>query len=124
MPLLLILMVVLIIRSVTLEGASKGLSFYLKPDFSKVTGGVVLAAIGQAFFSLSLGMGAMITYGSYVSRDRDIVTSSSLIAILDTALVLMALKKREWLFLHLFVLVGTWAWWMMWSMSMETYLGW
>jgi len=64
MPLLLVLMVVLIIRSVTLDGAARGLSFYLKPDFSKITGKTFLAALGQAFFSLSLGMGAMITYGS------------------------------------------------------------
>jgi NSS family neurotransmitter:Na+ symporter len=90
MPVLLILLVVLIIRSVTLEGASKGLTFYLKPDFSKVTGKTVLAALGQAFFSLSLGMGAMITYGSYLSKKSNIVTSGCSVALFDTLIAIMA----------------------------------
>ncbi len=90
MPLLFVLMVVLIIRSVTLEGASKGLSFYLKPDFSKVTGKTVLAALGQAFFSLSLGMGAMITYGSYLSKKDNIVTSGIYVSFFDTLIAVMA----------------------------------
>jgi NSS family neurotransmitter:Na+ symporter len=90
MPLLLILMIVLIIRSVTLEGASKGLSFYLKPDFSKITGKTFLAALGQAFFSLSLGMGAMITYGSYLSRRDNIVTSGIYVSFFDTLIAVMA----------------------------------
>jgi NSS family neurotransmitter:Na+ symporter len=90
MPCLLILMVVLIIRSVTLEGASKGLSFYLKPDFSKITGKTFLAALGQAFFSLSLGMGAMITYGSYLSKKDNIVTSGIFVSFFDTLIAVMA----------------------------------
>ena len=90
MPLLIVLMVVLIIRSVTLEGASRGLSFYLKPDFSKVTGKTVLAALGQAFFSLSLGMGAMITYGSYLSKRDNIITSGIYVSFFDTLIAVMA----------------------------------
>jgi NSS family neurotransmitter:Na+ symporter len=90
MPVLFVLMIVLIIRSVTLEGASRGLSFYLKPDFSKITGKTFLAALGQAFFSLSLGMGAMITYGSYLSKRDNIVTSGILVSFFDTLIAVMA----------------------------------
>jgi NSS family neurotransmitter:Na+ symporter len=90
MPLLLCLLVLLIIRSVTLEGAGRGLSFYFKPDFGKVTGKTVLAAMGQAFFSLSLGMGAMITYGSYLSKKDNIVTSGCYVALFDTLIAVMA----------------------------------
>lgn len=68
MPILVLLLPVLIIHSVTLPGTGKGLSFYLKPDFSKLTAEGILAALGQAFFSLSLGMGCMIVYGSYLKR--------------------------------------------------------
>jgi NSS family neurotransmitter:Na+ symporter len=90
MPLLFVLLIGLIIYANTLEGASKGLSFYLKPDFSKITGRVALAALGQAFFSLSLGMGLMITYGSYVSKKDDMVTSGACIAIFDTLIAIFA----------------------------------
>ncbi len=90
MPILLLLLVALIIRSVTLEGAGRGLSFYLKPDFSKVTGKTILAALGQAFFSLSLGMGAMLTYGSYLAKKDNIVTSGLYVAFFDTLIAVMA----------------------------------
>lgn len=90
MPLLFCLLVLLIIRSVTLEGAGRGLAFYFKPDFGKVTGKTVLAAMGQAFFSLSLGMGAMITYGSYLSKKDNIVTSGCYVALFDTLIAVMA----------------------------------
>jgi NSS family neurotransmitter:Na+ symporter len=90
MPLLLILMIVLIIRSVTLENASRGLIFYLKPDFSKITGKVILEAMGQAFFSLSLGMGLMVTYGSYLSRHENLMKAGFWVAIFDTAIAFMA----------------------------------
>ncbi len=90
MPILLLLLFVLIIRSVTLEGAGKGLTFYLKPDFSEVTGKTILAALGQAFFSLSLGMGAMITYGSYLSKRDNIVTSGCYVAFFDTFIAFLA----------------------------------
>ncbi|MEX0891988.1 MAG: sodium-dependent transporter [Gemmatimonadota bacterium] len=90
MPLLAIILVLLVIRAVTLSGAGAGLEFYLKPDFSDINGGVVLAAIGQAFFSLSLGMGAMITYGSYIGKKDDLVTSALWVSGFDTAIAIMA----------------------------------
>ncbi|MCK4237046.1 MAG: sodium-dependent transporter, partial [Candidatus Krumholzibacteria bacterium] len=68
----------------------KGLIFYFKPDFSQVTGKTLLAALGQAFFSLSLGMGAMITYGSYLSKKDNILTSGCYVAIFDTLIAVMA----------------------------------
>jgi NSS family neurotransmitter:Na+ symporter len=90
MPVLFFLLVLLAVRAVTLSGAGEGLSFYLKPDFGKVTGGVILAAIGQAFFSLSLGMGAMITYGSYVSKKDDLVSSAGWVTFADTTIAILA----------------------------------
>jgi len=90
MPLLVLIMLVLIIRSVTLPGSGAGLSFYLKPDFSKLSAEGFLAALGQAFFSLSLGMGCMITYGSYLKKDQDIPVNSYWIAGADTAIALLA----------------------------------
>ncbi len=90
MPMLVILMLLVIVRSVTLPGASEGLTFYLKPDFSKITGRVVLSAMGQAFFSLSLGMVAMITYGSYLSKKENLVTSGGYVALFDTFIALLA----------------------------------
>lgn len=90
MPLLLILMIVLIIRSVTLDGAGKGLVFYLKPDFSKITGKVILEAMGQAFFSLSLGMGLMVTYGSYLPKEENLFQAGFWVVIFDTAIAIMA----------------------------------
>ncbi len=90
MPLLLLIMIFLIIYANFLEGSSKGLEFYLKPDFSKITPKVVLSAIGQAMFSLSLGMGLMVTYGSYLSKKENIFVSGTTIALLDTAVAIMA----------------------------------
>jgi NSS family neurotransmitter:Na+ symporter len=90
MPVLFFLLALLAVRAVTLSGAGEGLEFYFKPDFSKVTGGVVLAAIGQAFFSLSLGMGAMITYGSYVSKRDDLVSSAAWVVAFDTSIAILA----------------------------------
>ncbi|HPI14722.1 MAG: sodium-dependent transporter [Spirochaetota bacterium] len=84
LPLLFIILIILIIRSLTLEGASAGLAFYLKPDFSKVDVKTVIEAMGQCFFSLSLGMGAMITYGSYLNKEDKILSSSLQIVTLDT----------------------------------------
>jgi NSS family neurotransmitter:Na+ symporter len=66
MPLLFVLLIVVIIRSVTLPGAGKGIAYYLVPDFTKINGHVILAALTQAFFSLGVGWGMMITYGSYL----------------------------------------------------------
>ncbi|MBN1351442.1 sodium-dependent transporter [candidate division KSB1 bacterium] len=90
MPVLLGLLVLMIIRAVTLPGASKGIAFYLKPDFSKITGEVMLKAMGQAFFSLSLGMGAMVTYGSYLSKKDNLATSGFAVCMFDTLIAVMA----------------------------------
>ena len=92
MPLLLILIVVLIGRVITLPGADEGIRFFLTPDFSKVTGNTWLEALGLAFFSLSLGLGAMITYGSYVGPETKLLSSSAwVIALTLFTLFLQAL---------------------------------
>ncbi len=90
MPLMLILLLGLIIYANLQEGASEGLAFYLMPDFTKVEGSTILAALGQAFFSLSLGMGLMITYGSYVSKKENMVSSAIYIGLFDTLIAVMA----------------------------------
>ena len=91
---LLILMIILAVRSVTLEGAEKGLEFYLKPDFGKLfsagLGTTLYAALGQAFFTLSIGIGSMAIFGSYISRDRTLFGESLIITGLDTFVALMA----------------------------------
>lgn len=90
MPLLLILILVIVVRSLTLEGASKGLEFLFAPDFSKITFGVVLEALGQAAFSLSIGMGALITYGSYIQKDNNLGNTAVQVAIADTLIAVLA----------------------------------
>lgn len=90
MPALFALLIILIIRSVTLPGGSEGVAFLLSPDFSKVTWNTVSDALSQAFFSLSLGMGAMITYGSYLSKKENIAGAAGWVTLLDTAVAVMA----------------------------------
>lgn len=90
MPLLFILVILLAIRSVTLPNAEGGLSFLLKPDFSKVTAKTFLDALGQAFFSLSVGAGTVITYASYVRKSENMVSISFQTAIADTLFALIA----------------------------------
>lgn len=90
MPALFIILLILIVRSVTLEGAGKGLEFYLKPDFSKITGSSIAAALGQAFFSLSLGMGCMITYGSYVDKQTGLPGAAIQVCFIDTMVAILA----------------------------------
>jgi len=90
MPILLVLLVLLCIRSVTLPGAGAGVAFYLKPDFSKLDFDVVMAALGQAFFSLSLGMGTMITYGSYLRKQDNLTTSAGAVCLLDSGIAIIA----------------------------------
>ncbi len=90
MPALFILLVIIAIRSVTLDGAMEGIKFFLKPDFSKVTIGTVMAALGQAFFSLSLGMGAIITYGSYLGKIENLEKNAIIIPAIDTAVALLS----------------------------------
>jgi neurotransmitter:Na+ symporter, NSS family len=90
MPVLFVIMLVLLVRSLTLPGAGKGLEFYLKPDFSRLTPRVIIDALGQAFFSLSLGMGAMITYGSYLNKEESIPAGAAWVAFLDTFTAVLA----------------------------------
>jgi neurotransmitter:Na+ symporter, NSS family len=91
MPALLVLLVVLMIRSLTLPGAETGLAYYLRPDMTKLFDiQVINAALGQAFFSLSLGMGAMITYGSYLGARENIARAAVWVVCLDTLVALMA----------------------------------
>lgn len=91
---LLALMLVLVLRAVTLPGASKGLSFYLKPDFSKMMeygiGEVIHAAMGQAFFTLSLGIGALAIFGSYIGKEKALTGEAMHVIALDTFVALMA----------------------------------
>ena len=91
---MLIIMFALAMRSVTLEGAEKGLEFYLKPDFGKLVsqglGTTLYAALGQAFFTLSLGIGSMAIFGSYIEKDRSLFGESILVTGLDTLVALTA----------------------------------
>ena len=90
MPVLLLILIILGIRSVTLSGASKGLMFLFKPDFSKITGKVLISALGQGFFSLSLGMGVLITYGSYVKKEDNLTSTAFSVVLADTVIALLA----------------------------------
>jgi len=90
MSALFVLMLVLAIRSATLKGAAEGLAFYLKPDFAKINGNVIVAAMNQAFFTLSLGMGSMAIFGSYIGKDRSLMGESVTIICLDTFVALAA----------------------------------
>jgi len=88
MPILLILLVVLMVASCLLPGAMEGVKFLLMPDFSKLSGKVVLDAMGQAFFSLSLGSAVLCTYASYFSHETNLVNSAGQIALLDTLIAI------------------------------------
>ena len=90
MPLLLLLLVVIVVASCMLPGAWQGIEFLLKPDFSKVTHSVLLEALGQAFFSLSLGTACLCTYASYFSRQTNLLRSATQIALLDTVIAILA----------------------------------
>ncbi|MDZ4715697.1 MAG: sodium-dependent transporter [Cytophagales bacterium] len=90
MPALFFILISLIIYSLTLPNAMDGVRFYLLPDFSAINLQTIYSATGQAFFSLSLGMGALITYGSYVQKDQDIVTAAALITVVDMSVAFLA----------------------------------
>lgn len=90
MPLLLIMLFLLILRGLTLPGSEKGVQFLLAPDFSKITKEGILIALGHAFFTLSLGMGISITYGSYLDKKRNIFGATLAVVCLDTLIALMA----------------------------------
>ncbi|MCM5552360.1 sodium-dependent transporter [Pleomorphomonas sp. NRK KF1] len=90
MPLLFILLLVLCVRSLTLSGAGDGLAFLFSPDFAKITPAVMLTALGLAFFKLSLGMGTMLTYGSYFRENQNIAGTATRVMLADLSVSLLA----------------------------------
>ncbi len=90
MPALFVILIILLIRSVTMDGAGEGLKYLFSFDFSKLTFETLLSALGQAFYSLSLGMAIMITYGSYLSKKENIAKNTVLICGMDTMVALIA----------------------------------
>lgn len=90
MPILFILLLVLVVSSCLLPGAMKGISFLFKPDFSEVNADVFLGALGQAFYSLSIGMGCLCTYASYFSRQTNLMKSAVQIGLIDTMVAVLA----------------------------------
>lgn len=90
MPILLVLIFAMCIRSITLPGAEGGLNFLFKPDFSKITWSVVLDALGQAAFSLSIGMGTLITYGSYIQKSNNLPVIALQVTAADTLMAILA----------------------------------
>lgn len=90
MPALFILLMIFCINSLMMPKAGEGLTFLFSPDFSKITPKVIVSALGQAFFSLSLGLGTMMTYGSYFSKNTRIVRSATITASLDTLVAILA----------------------------------
>lgn len=90
MSALLVLMLVLAIHSLFLKGAAEGMTFYLKPDFSKIDGSVVVGAMNQAFFTLSTGMGGMAIFGSYIGKERSLMGEALHVITLDTLVAILA----------------------------------
>ena len=90
MPALFVIMIILTFKSLSLEGAMEGVKFFIKPNFSEITPKVVLNAAGQAFFSLSLGMTCMVTYGSYLNKSENLVKNAMIVPLLDTLVAIMA----------------------------------
>ncbi len=90
MPLLVVMLIGLGVNSIFLEGFREGISFVLRPDFSKIDGGVVFQALGQAFFSLSIGMGAMTVYGSYVRKGESLPRIAGTVAISDVCIAILS----------------------------------
>lgn len=90
MPILVVIIIVLNIRAITLPGAGEGLRFLFHPDFSKLTGEGILSALGHAFFSLSLGMGTLITYGSYIDKKNNLLKTAISVTIADTIIAILA----------------------------------
>lgn len=90
MPLLLVMLVAMAIYVLSFDGAGKGLDFMFRPDFSKITPSVILEALGQAFFSLSIGMGTLITYGSYIQKKENLGSTAISVAGADTFIAILA----------------------------------
>ena len=90
MPLLFALLLIVCVRSLTLPGAARGLTFLFKPDFSKVTGTTILTAMGLSFFKLSVGMGTMTTYGSYFREEQNIPATATKVMLADVLVSILA----------------------------------
>lgn len=90
MPLLFVILIVFCINSLRMSAAGEGLTFLFKPDFSQVTPSVMLGAMGQAFFSLSLGLGCLITYSSYFKKETPLLRTAGIMASLDTLVAILA----------------------------------
>ena len=90
MPLLLLMMILMAGRVLMLDGSNIGMRFFFQTDFSKITPTVIMEAMGQCFFSLSIGMGALITYGSYMPKGQNVTRTSIEVIILDTLVAIMA----------------------------------
>lgn len=90
MPILFIVVIIIAVRSVSLPGAGSGIEFLFKPDFSKVTGTTILEALGQAFFSSSIGIGTILTYASYVNKQENIISTSFLTSLSNVIFALIA----------------------------------
>ena len=90
MPFLVLILILLSIRAITMPNGSAGLQFFFAPDFSKITPNVILSALGQAFFSLSLGMGCMVTYGSYIRKDNNLTKTALHVISVDTLIAILA----------------------------------
>lgn len=90
MPVFIFILLFLVSFSLTLPNAHLGLEYMFKPDFSKINSQMILAALGQAFFTLSIGMGALLTYGSYISKEQNITKSTYLIILADTMFAILA----------------------------------
>lgn len=90
MSILLVLLIILAVHSASLPGAREGLSFYMIPDFSKITGSVIVGAMNQAFFTLSVGIGSMAIFGSYIGKERSLMGESINIIVLDSFVAIIA----------------------------------
>ena len=90
MPMLLLIIGILVVCSFSMPGSSQGLTFLLRPDFSRITGSVVLSAMGQAFFSLSVGIGCLITYASYFGKETQLVPSAFHVCLIDTLVAVLS----------------------------------
>ena len=90
MPALFIIIIILVFCSVSLSGASKGIEFLLMPDFSKITSSTILSAMGQAFYSLSLGMGCLCTYSSYFGQETNLTKTAANVCLIDTFVAVLS----------------------------------
>ena len=90
MPLLFILIIIIVVFGLTLPGAGKGVDYLVKPDFTKITPSVITSAMGQAFFSMSLGVGTILTYASYVSKEENLMVSAGGTAVFDLLFAILA----------------------------------